>query len=89
MTTFIKDPDATLNYTVDWSKYLGTTDTISTSTWIVPAGLTQNTVSQSTTTATIFLSSGTLDVSYEVTNRINTVAGIIDDRSFVIKIGEK
>ena len=40
MKWFIKDPDATLDFTVDWSLYLGT-DTIKTAVWIVPRGLTK------------------------------------------------
>ncbi len=88
MTTFIKDPDATLDYTIDWKKFLGT-DTISSVTWVVPTGLTQVVVSNTTTTATIWLSGGTLNASYEVTNRMTSAAGRIDDRTFVITVREK
>ena len=34
MTTFLKDPDAVLDYSVDWSKWLAG-DQIETSTWFV------------------------------------------------------
>ena len=34
-----KDPDEVLDYCLDWSDRLGSSDTISTSTWIVPTGI--------------------------------------------------
>ena len=34
MTTFLKDPDAVLDYSVDWSKWLAG-DQIQTSAWLV------------------------------------------------------
>ena len=34
MKGFVKDPDATLDYSFDWSPWLGT-DTISTSQWFI------------------------------------------------------
>lgn len=38
----IKDPDAKLPYTVDWSPWLaGEGDTIASVTWIVPDGITK------------------------------------------------
>ena len=41
LTTFLKDPEAVLDYTVDWGIWLDT-DTISTSNWTVPAGITKD-----------------------------------------------
>ena len=67
--TFVKDPDATLDYIIDWSEWLDT-DTISTSTWTVPTGLTNVSDSNTTTTATIWLSGGTAGQRYTVSNRI-------------------
>lgn len=88
MTSFIKDPDATLDYTIDWEKFLNG-DTISSSVWTVPAGLNQVTSTNTTTTATVWISSGTLDTPYKVSNRMTSVAGRVDDRTFVITIKEK
>ena len=88
MTGFIKDPDATLDYTINWSKFLNG-DTISTSAWTVPSGLTQVLVTNTTTTATVWISGGTLDVVYEVSNRMTSTAGRIDDRTFTITIKQK
>jgi len=84
---FIKDPEAVLDYEVDWSTWLGA-DTISTSTWVVPAGLTEDSSSNTTTTATIVVSGGSVG-SYTATNRITTAAGLTDDRTITIQVRER
>lgn len=88
MRTYIKDPDANLDYSIDWSLFLDN-DTISTSVWTVPPGISQTAVASSITTTTIWLSGGMLNNTYLLSNRITTVGGRIDDRSFEIKIRQK
>lgn len=91
IATYVKDPDATLDYTVDWTAWLsGVSDTISSAAWTVPAGLTQVAVSATTTSATIFLSGGTAGNSYDVVCRITTAASTprINDRTIRIKCKE-
>ena len=80
-----KDPDETRDYSVDWSTYLGT-DTISTSTWTVPTGLTGGTESNTATTATVWLSGGVGGQEYEVLNEITTVAGRTYQKTLVIPV---
>ena len=82
---FIKDPQAKLDYQVDWSAWL-TTDTIKTSTWLVPAGITKAADSHTTTTATIWLSGGSVGTTYSIANHIVTDAGREDERSLLIVI---
>jgi hypothetical protein len=86
MTLYQKDPDATLDYKRSWSDWLVAGDTILTSTWIVPIGLTKTSESNTTTTATVWLSGGTVGQSYEITNRITTAQGRTDDRSIQIVV---
>lgn len=88
MRQFDKDPDAILDYTVDWSRWLDT-DTILTSQWTVPTGLTQASSSNTATSATAWLSGGAAGQSYTVTNRITTTGGRTDDRSFTIRVEER
>ena len=88
-TTFLKDPDATLDYTVDWSDWLDPNDTISASAWSVPSGLTQVSASYTPTSATIWLSGGTAGQRYDVRNRITTAAGRIDDRTVRFNVQER
>lgn len=87
--TWIKDPDATLDYQIDWSSWLATGETISSSAWIVPDGLTEVSDSNTTTTATIWLSGGTDGESYRITNRVTTTAGRTDDRTITLLIRQR
>lgn len=90
MTLFQKDPDATLDYKRDWLDWLTPFgDTIVTSTWIVPTGLTKTNESNTTTTATVWLSGGTVGSSYTVTNRIVTAQARTDERSFQVNVRQR
>lgn len=99
-STFIKDPDETLDFRISWADsgandgsstdtgwLIG--DTIVTSTWIVPAGITEVSESNNNTDAWIFLSGGTLGEKYRLTNRITTAQGRTADRSITIEIASK
>ncbi len=86
--TFTKDPNAVLDYTIDWARWLAG-DQIATSQWIVPTGLTKMADSKTVTTATVWLSGGTAGQSYTVTNRITTAAGRTEDRSFIARVEER
>lgn len=84
---FKKDPDATLDYTFDWSAYLAPSgDTISSVLWVLTSGITKTTQQNSSTTATCFVSGGVEGMSETLTCRITTVGGRIDDRSITLKI---
>lgn len=88
LTWPFKDPDEVLDYQLDWSDRLGT-DTISTSTWTVPGGITKNSDSHTTTAAIIWLSSGTDGVTYEFLNRIVTAGGRTMDQTVKLKVRAK
>ncbi len=83
--TFTKDPDAVLDYAVDWTLWLAG-DEIATSDWTVPAGLNKVTDTKTTTKATVWVSGGQAGQSYTVTNRITTTGGRTDDRSITVKV---
>lgn len=86
--TFTKDPDAILDYAVDWSRWLAG-DTIAASVWLVPTGLTKVSDSNTATRAIVWLSGGSAGVTYTVTNRITTAAGRTEDRSFAVRVEER
>lgn len=86
--TFTKDPQAVLDYRIDWSEWLDG-DTISTSEWVVPDALTLESESNTTTAATVWLSGGINNGSYDITNEITTVGGRTDDRTITIKVKER
>lgn len=82
---FEKDPDAILDYQINWATWLST-DTIGTSTWTVPTGITKVSDTNTTTTATIWLSGGTADTDYRLVNRITTANGRTEERSIWVKV---
>jgi hypothetical protein len=89
MNTFIKDPDALLDYTVDWSEWLMEDDEIASADWVVPAGLTEESASNTASTATVWLSGGTAGSEYDVVSRIVTADGREDDRTITIQVTQK
>ena len=88
MKLFKKDPSAILDYSIDWSLWLDG-DTIQSSSWTVPQGLTKASETNNSTTATVWLSGGTVDQTYTVTNRITTANGRTDERSILIKVEDR
>lgn len=87
---FKKDPNAVLDYSFDWSAYLTPlTDTIASVTWVVTSGLTTSAPTNTTTTATVFVSGGVVGETEKLTCRITTAGGRTDDRSVVLKIVDR
>lgn len=87
-----KDPDEVLDYQINWSASLyglDGDDTITASTWIVPAGIAKNAESHNDDTTTIWLSGGTAGSTYEITNRITTAAGRVMDQTVLLKISDQ
>jgi hypothetical protein len=81
-----KDPDANLDYTIDWTQWLGT-DTIAASLWEVSStDLIIGNDSKTNTATTVWLSGGLAGQVYKVTNRITTAEGRIQDQSFRLNV---
>lgn len=87
-TEYTKDPGAALDYGIDWDDWLGT-DTIASSSWTVPTGLTQDSDSHDTTGTTVWLSGGTVGQFYLVTNHITTAGGRADERTIRIVVVDR
>ena len=85
---FTKDPQAVLDYEIDWSAWLEE-DTISASEWTVPDGLTLESDSFADTTTMAWLSGGTAGTNYDVTCEIVTDGGRTDDRTITIQVKQK
>jgi hypothetical protein len=84
-----KDPVAVLTYTISWAAWLATGDTISAVVWTVPTGITQDAVSNDSTTASITLSGGTHGETYDVKCKITTTAGLVDKRTLRFVLSER
>ena len=88
--TFTKDPDAVLDYSVEWSAWLAG-DEISSSAWLLEQGaaIEQVTDAHTATKTTIWLRGGDAGTTYLVTNRIVTVGGRTDDRTISVKVEDR
>lgn len=78
-----KAPYDIVDYTFNYATWLGV-DTITTSTWTVPSGITSHAESDTTTTATIWLSGGTAGETYTIVNQIVTASGRKKEQAFVV-----
>lgn len=87
----IKDPDAVLDFPVDWSSWLPDGDTIESATVTAETGIVVDSFSvvNSGTAVVAWLSGGTTDERYVVTYHIVTVEGREDDRSITVVIRER
>ena len=88
-----KDPNARLQYGMDWSEWLVQGDTVSSSTWTVETtGTNAVTVADSTildNVALITIAGGQEGTVYTVSNRITTGDGYVDARRFRVKVEKR
>jgi hypothetical protein len=89
-----KDTEAQLIYTLDWSEWLETGDTVSTVAWTVAARRndpTPPTIESSGVDGTnkktyIELSGGQANKIYVVTAKVTTANGLVDRRNFRVEV---
>jgi len=81
-----KNPNAVYDFTIDWANFLASGEVISTSTWTADTGITVDSESETTTTATAFFSGGTLNTVYGAVNTIVTDQGRTDTRTLQITV---
>ncbi len=74
------DPDATVDFAINWSSWLDG-DTIVTSVFLLPDGLTEVSSQHTDTVASIFVSGATRCRVYRITNRITTDVGRTMDKT--------
>jgi hypothetical protein len=94
MSVYVKDPDADIDYTVDWGDgYLNESspaETITLSTWHVAASgspaLTIDFETNTDTTATVWVSGGEVSKLYRIVNTITTTEGRTDERSIILRV---
>lgn len=87
-----KDPDAFLDYVIDWNEWLPTDDIIIGSKWLVsrdsPKDITFSMSYHTNTQTKIWIAGGTPKKLYEVVNRVYTQDGRIEDRTILLKCEE-
>lgn len=100
---FVKDPGGVLDFKRDWkydteaaraaggtgNGWLASGETITTSTWTVPTGITKDSDSNADGLAVVWLSGGTVGQSYRVVNTVVTSAGRTDRRSITVSIQDR
>lgn len=99
-----KDPDETLDYSVDWSRFLGDEDSISTVTWFVDDadgvktqldageivyGIQNITQTKTNTVATINLGLGVNNRQYKFTCNMTDTSGNTAERVIKLRIKER
>tara|TARA_A100000164_G_C21800279_1_gene720307 strand:- start:386 stop:676 length:291 start_codon:yes stop_codon:yes gene_type:complete len=96
MDIFKKTPEASLDYSFDWSSWLDTdtSETVTTSVWTVPSELSQPYAATNTgTRTTVWLASGIKGRTYTIKNTITTTNSASTNRSdsriFKIKVGDR
>jgi hypothetical protein len=85
---FTKDPDSTVDFPFNWKPELNG-DTIFSSEFLLPDGMTLVSQSNDATTATPFVSGGSLGLIYRLTNRIVTVGGRTYDKTAYVLIAQQ
>lgn len=85
MDKFLKDPNASLDFMIDWFKWLAG-DTIVASEWDSPDGISIDSHTHIASQTIVWVSGGEDGTSYVLTNRITTAAGRIDERSITINV---
>jgi 3-phenylpropionate/cinnamic acid dioxygenase small subunit len=86
---FHKDPDAILDYQIDWSDWLDQAEAIASYEIIPDDGITVDSDEIEDGVITVWLSGGLEGRVYSVTCRVTTDAGRVDDRSIIIICADK
>lgn len=79
-----KDSASILDFSIDLSDLLQTSEIISTSSWSVPTGITEVTHTNDDNFSTIWLSGGTLNTIYELINTVTTNSNPV--RTFINRL---
>lgn len=89
--TITKDPNAVLDYVVDYTDWLATANDTIASVACTPSGVTVNTssVAPGGKKVVIWVAGGVAGSTASVTARITTVGGRIDDRTIYFKIKQR
>jgi hypothetical protein len=90
---FLKDPDSTLDYSVDWRGASAAELSIQSSEWAVEplhaAGLGIVSDSRAGMIASARISGGVAGMLYRVMNRVRFTDGSVDERTLAIRVEER
>ena len=93
------DPNEVQAYSVDWSRFLNTGDTISSVAWLVNGtvtgsyvntdGLTLLQPTNTDTVATVRITGGNVGTKYKISCRVTTADGLVYERGIFLTIREQ
>lgn len=91
MSYLLKDPDAVLDYRIDWgADYLAAGELLAASEWsVVPdeaGGVSIAGDDFDASSSTVKAAGGVAGHLYSLVNRVTTAAGRVDDRSIVLRV---
>ena len=94
MTFLLKDPEASLDYAIDWgAQYLDEGDLLADSSWSVdpdePGGVSVAGSSFSDRISTVQAAGGIAGRLYRLANQVTTVSGRTDERSIVLRVEKR
>ena len=93
MTYLLKDPDATLDYAVDWGSDYLSDDVLDTSDWTVSpveaGGVAIESSRSDLLIATVNVSGGIAGRRYRLTNNVVTASDRVDSRSIMLRVEQR
>jgi hypothetical protein len=94
MTLLLKDPDAVLDYAIDWgAEYLGADDVLTSSSWSVSpdeiGGVEVVGSSFADRLSTVQAGGGIAGRLYRLANRVVTQSGRTDERSITLRVEQR
>jgi hypothetical protein len=84
-----KDPYAVLDYSLDWTNWMPSGDTITSISVTADSGITIDSTTNTDFIATAYISGGTAGTIYNIEFKIVTTNGLQDSRNFRIKVIER
>lgn len=86
---FVKQPNETLDYDVDYSDWFATrSDTPLSVATTVTTGITHVSSTIVGETVKVILSGGTSGTDYQITVRLTTAGGLVKEADFIVKVRE-
>lgn len=87
--TFDKDPADILDFSFDWTQWLGGSDTIVGFTALPSPGITVNSAPFTATSTTVSLSGGTTGLPYTVKHQITLLSGRVKNLTMTIRVTDE
>lgn len=89
MSSWLKDPDARLDWSWDWTDWLAEDETITDHEIMAPDGITIDSSSRAGGVVTAWVKDGDVGESYSLVCRIETSAGRVDDRRITLRVRQR